>query len=166
MLAAAKDPQQLARRVGERVECDYDSMVVGATRLVAEAGGAAPEGGVYFSGKIVVAAGAFVLGKVINFGSLDYVGDCYGELHPLKETALVGADLEVLARQIWLGLGPNPTVLEQHQIFYMLANVHYQIITGEVVSPPDRLWYYLHDLVYGIQNAAMSFQLKLEHLVC
>jgi len=29
---------------------------------------------------------------------LDYVGDCYGELHPLKETALVGADLEVLAR--------------------------------------------------------------------
>ena len=97
---------------------------------------------------------------------MDYIGDCYGELHPVKEIALVGADLEVLARQIWLGLGPNPTVLEQHQIFYMLANVHYQIITGEVVSPPDRLWYYLHDLVYGIQNAATSFQLKLEHLVC
>jgi len=62
----------------------------------------------------------------------------------------VGADLEVLARQIWL---------------YMLANVHYQIVTGEVVSPPDRFWYYLRDLLYGIQNAAETFQLKLEHLV-
>jgi hypothetical protein len=55
--------------------------------------------------------GAFALGKVPNFGSLAYVTDYYGELHPLHGAALVGneplasppllglleADLEVLA---------------------------------------------------------------------
>jgi hypothetical protein len=50
-------------------------------------------------------------------------------------------------------------------MFYMLANVHYQIATAEVLSPPDRLRYYLPDLPYGIQNAAASFQLELEHLI-
>jgi hypothetical protein len=37
-------------------------------------------------------------------------------------------------------------------MFYMLANVHYQIATSEVLPPPDRFWYYLLDLPLGIQN--------------
>ena len=45
-------------------------------------------------------------------------------------------------------------------MFYMLANVHHQIATGEVLSPPYRLWYYLPDLPFGIQNVAVSFQLE------
>jgi hypothetical protein len=44
-------------------------------------------------------------------------------------------------------------------MFYMLANVHYQIITAEVLPLPDRFWYYLLDIPYGIQNALVSFQL-------
>ena len=51
------------------------------------------------------------------------------------------------------------------QMFYMLVNVHHQIAIGEVLPPPDRFWYYLPDLPFGIQNAAASFQLELEHLV-
>jgi hypothetical protein len=27
-------------------------------------------------------------------------------------------------------------------MFYMLANIHYQIITAEVLPLPDRFWYY------------------------
>ena len=42
-------------------------------------------------------------------------------------------------------------------MFYMLANVHHQIATSEVHPPPDRFWYYLPDLPFGIQNAAASF---------
>jgi hypothetical protein len=42
-------------------------------------------------------------------------------------------------------------------MFYMLASVHHQISTSEVLSPPERFWYYLPDLPYGIQNAAVSF---------
>jgi hypothetical protein len=63
--------------------------VAGATRLVTGAGGAS---------------------QVLNFGSLAYVANCYGELHPLKEATsvdnespalsppliLLGADLKVL----------------------------------------------------------------------
>jgi hypothetical protein len=50
-------------------------------------------------------------------------------------------------------------------MFYMLANVHHQITTGEVLPLPDRFWYYLLDLLFGIQNMAVSFQLELEHLI-
>jgi hypothetical protein len=50
-------------------------------------------------------------------------------------------------------------------MFYMLANVCQQITTGEVLLPPDCFWYYLPDLPFGIQNAAVSFQLELERLV-
>jgi hypothetical protein len=39
----------------------------------------------------------------------------------------------------------------------MLANVHRQITTGEVLPPPNRFWYYLSDLPFGIQNAVASF---------
>ena len=54
---------------------------------------------------------------------------------------------------------------DRRQMFYMLANVHHQIVTCEVLLPPDRFWYYLPDLPFGIQNAAASFQLELEHLI-
>jgi hypothetical protein len=54
---------------------------------------------------------------------------------------LLGADLEVLAQQIQRGLGPHPTVSDWHQMFYMLANIHHQITTSEVLPPPDHFWY-------------------------
>ena len=50
-------------------------------------------------------------------------------------------------------------------MFYMLANVHHQIATGEVLLPPNRFWYYLPDLPFRIQSTAVSFQLELEHLI-
>jgi hypothetical protein len=153
--------------------------MAGATRLVTGASGAAPDGGVRFPGEFSVVAGAFAIGQVLNFGSLAYIADCYDELRPLHGAApagnkpsasppllgLLGANLEVLARQIQCGLGLNPTVSDRRQMFYMLANVHHQIATGEVLSLPDRFWYYLPDLPFGIQNAAASFQLELEHLI-
>ena len=63
---------------------------------------------------------------------------------------LLGADLEVLAHQIWRGLGPNPTMSDRHQMFYMLANAYHHITTGEVLLPPDRFCYYLPNLPFGI----------------
>ena len=50
-------------------------------------------------------------------------------------------------------------------MFYMLTNVHHQITTSEVLSPPDCFWYYLLALPFGIQDAAASFQMELEHLI-
>jgi hypothetical protein len=122
---------------------------------------------------------AFAPGQVLNFGSLAYVVDCYDKLHPLKEAApagdepptppsllgLLGADLRVLARHIQCGLGSNPIVSDRRQVFYMLANVHHLIATGEVLPLLECFWYYLLYLQFGIQNAAASFQLELEHLV-
>ena len=67
------------------------------------------------------------------------------------------ADLKVLAQQIRHALGPNPTMLDRRQMFYMLTSIHHQIATGEVLPPPDRFWYYLQDLPFGIQNTAVSF---------
>jgi hypothetical protein len=49
MLVTVLTPRQLVRQVGGNVKCDSDSMVVGATRLVAGASGTA-------------LAGAFALG--------------------------------------------------------------------------------------------------------
>ena len=46
---------------------------------------------------------------------------------------------------------------DRHQIFYMLANVHHQIATDEVLPSLDRFWYYLPDLPFRIQNVAASF---------
>ena len=51
---------------------------------------------------------------------------------------LLGADLKVLSRQIQHCLGPNPTVSDHRQMFYMLANIHHQITTDDVLSPPKR----------------------------
>ena len=82
---------------------------------------------------------AFAPRQILNFGSLAYIADCYGELHPLHGAApvgngpsvpppppgLLGVDLEVLAGQIRCGPGPNPTVSDHSQMFYMMANVHH-----------------------------------------
>jgi hypothetical protein len=143
-------------------------------------GGTAPDNGV-LPDEFSVVAGTFAPSQVLNFGSLAYVVDYYGELYPLKELApvdnkslvspsplgLLEADLEVLAQQIYHGLVSNPTMSEHHQMFYMLANVHYQIATSEVLPSPKHFWCYLSDLSFGIQNAVMSFHLELdlEHLV-
>jgi hypothetical protein len=69
---------------------------------------------------------------------------------PSSPPRLLGADLEVLACQIWHGLGPNPTLSDHRQMFYMLANVLHQITNGEVLPPPDRFWYYFPDLPFRI----------------
>jgi hypothetical protein len=50
-------------------------------------------------------------------------------------------------------------------MFHMLANVHHQINTSEVLLSPDCFWYYLSDLPFEIQNAVASFHLELEHLI-
>jgi hypothetical protein len=126
MLVAVSTLRQLARPVGGNVKCDSSSTVAGATRLIVRASSATPDGGVPFPDEFSVMAGAFALGQVLNFGSLAYIANCYGELHQLHEAVpasnepsvlpplprLLGADLEVLAHQIWRGLGLNPTVLD------------------------------------------------------
>jgi hypothetical protein len=96
-------------------------MVV-ATRLIAGASSTTPDGDVCFPDEFSIVVGAFALGQVLNFGRLAYIADSYDELHPLHGAALagnepsvpppppglLGADLEVLARQIWHDLGLNP----------------------------------------------------------
>jgi hypothetical protein len=64
--------------------------VAGATRLVAGASGTALDGGVRFPGEFFIIAGTNTLGQVLNFGSLAYVTDCYGEFHPLDGVAPAG----------------------------------------------------------------------------
>jgi hypothetical protein len=85
--------------------------VAEATRLIIGASGTALDGGVHFPGEFSVMADAFAPGQVLNFGSLAYITDYYGELRPLHGVApvsneplasppllrLLGADLEVLA---------------------------------------------------------------------
>ena len=128
--------------------------MAGATCLVAGASGTTPDGGVRFPDKFSVVAGTFAPSQVLSFGSLAYITDCYGEPRPLHEAAptgneplvlppsleLLGADLEVLAHQIRCGRVPSPTMLDCRQMFYMLANVHHQINTGEVLLLHDRFW--------------------------
>jgi hypothetical protein len=101
--------------------------VARATRLVAKTSGTTPDSGVRFPGEFFVMADAFALGQIFKFGSLAYVADCYGELCPLHGAAsvgneplalppppgLLGANLEVLARMIRHGLGPNPTMSDR-----------------------------------------------------
>jgi hypothetical protein len=86
-------------------------MVARATRLDARVGGTTPDDNVRFPDKFSITVGAFALDQVLNFESLVYVVDCYGELHPLHEAmpvgseppvspslpGLLGADLEILA---------------------------------------------------------------------
>jgi hypothetical protein len=46
--------------------CDYGSMVVEDTRLIIGAGGVAVEGSTRFSGEVIIAVDAFILGHVLN----------------------------------------------------------------------------------------------------
>jgi hypothetical protein len=83
-----------------------------ATCPIVGASGTTPDGGVRFPSEFSVAAGAFALSQVLNFGTLAYVTDCYGELRLLHGVAPVGikplisppspgpsrTDLEVLAQ--------------------------------------------------------------------
>ena len=59
MLIAILTLRQLTRQVGGSVKCDSGSTVAGATRLIAEASGTAPDDGVWFPGKFLIIAGAF-----------------------------------------------------------------------------------------------------------
>ena len=95
------------------------------------ASGTALDGGVRFPDEFSITADAFVLGQVLNFGSLAYVTDCYDELHLLHGAMPAGneppasppplgpsrADLEPLAYKICYGSvaagysGDNPPCL-------------------------------------------------------
>jgi hypothetical protein len=83
MLAVVPTPRQLACQVGGSVKCDSGFTVAGAS-------GATPDDGVRFPGEFSIMAGAFAPGQVLNFGSLAYVADCYGELRPLHGAAPAG----------------------------------------------------------------------------
>jgi hypothetical protein len=85
-------------------------MVARATRLVAGASGTAPDSGVHFRGEFFIIANAFALGQVLNFGSLAYVSDCYGELRPLNGAAPMGNEFSALPPLLGL-LGADPEVL-------------------------------------------------------
>jgi hypothetical protein len=85
-------------------------MVAGATHLIAGASGAAPDGGVHFLDKFSVVASTFTLGQVLNFGSLAYIADCYGELHLVHGAAPVGNEPLALSPPLGL-LGANLEVL-------------------------------------------------------
>ena len=99
-------------------------MVARAIHLIIGASDIALDGGVRFSREFSVMVSAFAPGQVLNFGSLAYITDCYGELHlhhravmagnePPVSSPLLGpsrADLEVQAQQIRRSLGPDPTM--------------------------------------------------------
>jgi hypothetical protein len=70
--------------------CDSGSTVVGATRLIVGASDTTLEGSVCFPSEFFIIVGAFTLGQVLNFGSLAYITDCYGELRPLDRAASAG----------------------------------------------------------------------------
>ena len=111
MLVVVPTPRQLACQLGSNIKCDLGSMVAGATRLITGASDTALDGGVRFLGEFSIMAGAFASGQALNFGSLAYIIDCYGELRPLHGATLagnvalvlpllpglLGVDLEVLA---------------------------------------------------------------------
>ena len=92
MLAVVMTPRQLACQVGGSIKCDSGSMVAGATRLVARASGTASDSSVRFPSEFFIMAGTFTLGQVLNFGSLAYVVDCYGELRLLHGATPVGSE--------------------------------------------------------------------------
>ena len=124
----SSDPTTAGMPSRGSVKCDSGAMVAGATCLITGASGTTPDCGVCFPCVFFITTDAFAPGQVLNFGSLAYVTDYYTELCPLHEAVLagnkplvsppllglLGADLEVLARQIRCGLGPNPTVPDHH----------------------------------------------------
>ena len=82
-----------------------------ATSLITGASSTTLDGSVRFPGEFFIIADTFALGQVLNFGTLTYVADCYGELCLLNgavpvgneppvsppSLGLLGEDLEVLA---------------------------------------------------------------------
>jgi hypothetical protein len=72
-------------------------MVAGATHHVTGASSTAPDDSVRFPDEFSVTADAYALGQVLNFGSLAYVVDYYGELHLLHGAAMVGNEPPVLS---------------------------------------------------------------------
>ena len=86
MLVTVLNPQQLAYQVGDGIMCDRLSIVARATRFAVRANDVAPEGGVRFPGEIIITSSSFAPRQVLSFGSLDYVAEYNGELHPFEET--------------------------------------------------------------------------------
>jgi hypothetical protein len=78
MLTAILTPRYLACLVEGSVKCDSGSTVARATL----------DGGVRFPGEFFIIAGAFAPGQVLNFGSLAYIINCYGELSFICSTGL------------------------------------------------------------------------------
>jgi hypothetical protein len=70
-------------------------MVAEATRLIAGASTTAPNGGVCFPSEFFITANAFPSGHVLNFRSLAYIADYYGELCLLGGAASAGNELLV-----------------------------------------------------------------------
>jgi hypothetical protein len=85
-------------------------MVAGATCLVARASGATIDGGIRFLGEFFITANAFALGQVLNFGSVAYIPDYYGELCPLDGAALMSNELPTSPPLLGL-LGANLAIL-------------------------------------------------------
>jgi len=86
-------------------------MVARATCLFVIVSGTALDGGIHFPDMFLITVNASTLDHVLNFGSLAYIADCYGEIHSLDgarpmatkylalptPSSLLGADLKVLA---------------------------------------------------------------------
>jgi hypothetical protein len=110
-----------------------------ATRPIAAASGTTLDGGARFPNEFSIIVGAFAPSQVLNFRTLAYVANCYGELRLLHGATPAGikppvsppspgpsrTDLEVLAQQIRRSLQPDLTMSNHRQMFYMLANVHH-----------------------------------------
>jgi hypothetical protein len=84
-------------------------MVTGATHLVAGAGGVTLDGGVCLLGEFSITVGAFALGQVLDFGSLD-IADFYGELRLIKRTEPANNESLASSRQI-RARSPHPMSL-------------------------------------------------------
>jgi hypothetical protein len=97
-------------QVWGNVKCDSGYTVAGATHLVARASGATIDGSIRFLGEFFITANAFALDQVLNFGSLAYIPNCYGELCPLNGVALTSNELPTSPPSLGL-LGVNLEIL-------------------------------------------------------
>lgn len=82
--------------------------------------GAAHDGAIHFSDKVLIASTTFSPSQALSFGSLDYITNhssprrsiVRGDCNPLTSLPLGGlpqANSEVISHQIQLGFGLNPT---------------------------------------------------------
>ena len=65
-------------------------------------------------------AGTFTMGQVLNFGSLAYITDCYGELHLHHRAVMAGNEPPVSSPL----LGPSRADLE-----VLACSIHYRSTT-------------------------------------